>query len=177
MTGHKLKPTKWYKWDRMRHAPVRCAHPFFKAVCTGTPLIPSHRPPPLLNLSLYGYLPKTLIIARYTYIVEKIGENPLDRDRVGNYSYVNRSWWIGMAGEIIYQMFSCHHLTSTCCLNITYYSLHESIGNCFSPGAMYFIFCRLYTTTVFVISLFLKGSLTRDFRLQVFFINQCPPDP
>jgi hypothetical protein len=22
-----------------------------------------------------------------------------------------------------------------------------------------------------------KGSLTRDFRLQVFFINQCPPGP
>jgi hypothetical protein len=22
-----------------------------------------------------------------------------------------------------------------------------------------------------------KGSLTRDFRLQVFFMNQCPPDP
>jgi hypothetical protein len=24
---------------------------------------------------------------------------------------------------------------------------------------------------------FLKGSLTREFRLQVFFINQCPPGP
>jgi hypothetical protein len=23
----------------------------------------------------------------------------------------------------------------------------------------------------------LKGSLTRDFRLQVFFMNQCPPGP
>jgi hypothetical protein len=23
----------------------------------------------------------------------------------------------------------------------------------------------------------LKGSLTRDFRLQVFFVNQCPPGP
>ncbi len=23
----------------------------------------------------------------------------------------------------------------------------------------------------------LTGSLTRDFRLQVFFMNQCPPDP
>jgi hypothetical protein len=26
-------------------------------------------------------------------------------------------------------------------------------------------------------SLQIKGSLTRDFRLQVFFMNQCPPDP
>jgi hypothetical protein len=24
---------------------------------------------------------------------------------------------------------------------------------------------------------FVKGSLTRDFRLQVFFMNQCPPGP
>ncbi len=24
---------------------------------------------------------------------------------------------------------------------------------------------------------YLKGSLTRDFRLQVFFMNQCPPGP
>jgi hypothetical protein len=28
-----------------------------------------------------------------------------------------------------------------------------------------------------IILVFLKGSLTRDFRLQVFFMNQCPPGP
>jgi hypothetical protein len=27
------------------------------------------------------------------------------------------------------------------------------------------------------VSVTLKGSLTRDFRLQVFFVNQCPPGP
>ncbi len=26
-------------------------------------------------------------------------------------------------------------------------------------------------------NLYVKGSLTRDFRLQVFFMNQCPPGP
>jgi hypothetical protein len=31
--------------------------------------------------------------------------------------------------------------------------------------------------TVTAVSVTLKGSLTRDFRLQVFFLNQCAPGP
>jgi hypothetical protein len=32
-------------------------------------------------------------------------------------------------------------------------------------------------TYVAYMSIGVKGSLTRDFRLQVFFMNQCPPGP
>ncbi len=35
--------------------------------------------------------------------------------------------------------------------------------------------CKKYTFCVMTFLEHLKGSLTRDFRLQVFFINQCPP--
>ncbi len=37
-------------------------------------------------------------------------------------------------------------------------------------------FCRS-AMTVTAVSVTLKGSLTRDFRLQVFFVNQCPHGP
>jgi hypothetical protein len=35
----------------------------------------------------------------------------------------------------------------------------------------------LHGTVSTTIQQLLKGSLTRDFRLQVLFINQCPPGP
>jgi hypothetical protein len=48
--------------------------------------------------------------------------------------------------------------------------IHESIGSALSMPIFHY-----YLQLNVLIVCYFKGSLTRDFRLQVFFINQCPP--
>jgi hypothetical protein len=37
--------------------------------------------------------------------------------------------------------------------------------------------CNTAVARESILKLSFKGSLTRDFRLQVFFMNKCPPGP
>ena len=52
-----------------------------------------------------------------------------------------------------------------------------SMYSILSACSLFSLFCAKSKSCCLMIQAMVKGSLTRDFRLQVFFINQCPSGP
>ena len=64
-------------------------------------------------------------------------------------------------------MYGCSNVSAWLC----------TVSVCLYTGPLEILWTHLTLFVIQLIMLYFKGSLTRDFRLQVFFMNQCPPGP